>query len=55
MQLLDWTGRILRKNKRGAIHEQTSQILQRLNTDSENWVYSTQHFEHSFRRFAGTL
>ena len=44
LELRDWTGRILREDKRGAIHEQTPPILKRLNIDPENWVYSTQHF-----------
>ncbi|MEJ2066031.1 MAG: hypothetical protein P8X74_22600 [Reinekea sp.] len=55
MQLLDWTGRILRDDKRGAICEKAPPILKRLNIDPKNWMYSTQHFEHSFKAFAGTL
>ncbi|MEJ2063345.1 MAG: hypothetical protein P8X74_08740 [Reinekea sp.] len=49
LQLLDWTGRILRDDKRGAIFEKAPPILKRLNIDPKNWMYSTQHFEHSFK------
>jgi REP element-mobilizing transposase RayT len=55
LQLLDWTGRILRDDKRGAIFEKAPPILKRLNIDPKNWMYSTQFFEHSFKAFAGTL
>ncbi|MEJ2062923.1 MAG: transposase, partial [Reinekea sp.] len=53
LELLDWTGRTLREDKRGTIHGQTPPILQHLNITPKNWIYSTQHFESSFKSFAG--
>ncbi|MEJ2046373.1 MAG: hypothetical protein P8X74_09755 [Reinekea sp.] len=43
----------MREDKRGTIHGQTPPILQRLNINPKNWIYSTQHFESSFKTFAG--
>jgi hypothetical protein len=55
LELLDWTGRCLREDKRGAIPANTPPILQRLQLEPKNWLYSTQHFENSFKGFAGKL
>jgi hypothetical protein len=54
-ELLDWTGRYLRSDKRGAIASHTPPILERLNIETKNWLYSAQHFERSFKGFAGQL
>ena len=54
LELLDWTGRILREDKRGAIDQKTPPILSRLNIEPKNWIYSAQYFESSFKQFAGT-
>jgi hypothetical protein len=40
LELLDWTGRIIRDDKRGAIQENTPDILTRLNIDTKNWLQS---------------
>jgi hypothetical protein len=53
--LLDWTGRCLREDKRGAINSQAPPILARLNINTKNWLYSTQNFERNFKGFAGKL
>ncbi|TCS37695.1 transposase [Reinekea marinisedimentorum] len=55
LQLLDWTGRCLREDKRGAIPANLPPILKRLNIEPKNWLYSAQHFEKSFKGFAGKL
>jgi hypothetical protein len=55
LELLDWTGRCLRDDKRGAIDSQAPPILTRLNINAKNWLYSTQYFERSFKGFAGTI
>ena len=36
LELVDWTGRILRDDKRGAIFESTPKILQQLNIDLQH-------------------
>ncbi len=54
LELLDWTGRILRDDKRGAIDQKLPPILNRLNIKPENWIDSSRYFESSFKPFAGT-
>jgi len=55
LELLDWTGRIIRDDKRGAIPGNTPKILDRLNIEAKNWLHSAQHFERSFKLFAGKM
>ncbi len=51
-QLVDWTGRQVRADKRGAIPPQLPAIFERLATDVDNWLMDTQYFEEVFlRRF----
>ena len=54
LELLDWTGRQLRKGKRGTIEQALPPILDRLNIAPDKWLYSSTHFEHSFKGFVGT-
>ena len=54
-ELLDWTGRSLREDKRGAIDSQLPPILQRLGIKPENWIDSVSHFQKYFFDAAGTL
>ena len=54
LNLLDWTGRQIRSDKRGSIKQTLPPILERLNIDSEHWVYNTQHFESQFKGLVGT-
>jgi len=55
LDLVDWTGRQIRPDKRGSIDQQTPPILERLNIDAEHWVYNTQHFESQFKGIVGTV
>ena len=55
LELLDWTGRIIREDKRGAIKTNTPKILSRLNIETKNWLHSAQHFERSFKQLAGKI
>ena len=55
LELLDWTGRIIREDKRGAIPGSIPPILQRLSIEPKNWLYTSQHFESSFKSFAGKV
>ena len=48
LELIEWTGRILRDDKKGAIPATTADILSRMNIDSKHWVYLTQDFENPF-------
>ncbi len=54
LELIDWTGRILREDKRGAIPEDKPDILVRLNLDAKHWAYLAQDFESPFKSLVGT-
>ena len=53
LELVDWTGRIIRHDKRGAIGQNTAAMLDRLGIDDTQWLEMTQHFEDCFHTFAG--
>ena len=53
LELVDWSGRILRQDKKGAIPEELPAILQRLQLDARNWCYLTKNFEHPFKHLVG--
>jgi hypothetical protein len=54
LELVDWTGRILRDDKRGIIPESTPQILQQLNIDPKQGCYLSKNFESQFKSLVGT-
>ena len=54
IELVDWTGRILRDDKRGYIDNNIPPILQRLNIQQDNWLYLCQHFESPFKGLVGS-
>ena len=54
LELVDWTGRILRKDKRGAIDEALPPILERLDIEPKQWLSLTTHFESRFKTFVGS-
>ncbi len=54
IELVDWTGRILRDDKRGHIKSTIPPILARLELETKNWLYLTQHFESPFKHLVGT-
>ena len=54
LELLDWTGRQLRTNKRGSIPCHLAPILKRLGIDGGAWFKLTSHFGKLFKRAAGT-
>ena len=54
LELVDWTGRQLRDDKRGSIDNGIPPILERLNIDVEHWVNNTRHFESQFKGLVGT-
>jgi hypothetical protein len=55
LALVDWSGRIIREDKKGHIPERLPDILQRLDIDPRNWVYLTKNFEHPFKNLVGTV
>ena len=53
LQLVDWTGRQLRRGKRGKIPAHLADILQRLDVETSVWLDGIEHFEQWFHRAAG--
>jgi len=52
--LVDWTGKQTRKDKRGAIDANHPPLLNRLNFETENWLYLSTHFESKLKGLVGT-
>ena len=53
LRLLDWTGRQVRRDKRGAIPGRLAPILDRLQVAGETWVQSVRNFGRWFHRAVG--
>ncbi|ARU56630.1 transposase [Oleiphilus messinensis] len=53
LELVDWTGRIQRDDKRGAISTTLPPILQRLNISEKQWIQLTGKMETLFPTFVG--
>ena len=54
LSLLDWTGRQIRSDKRGAIPHSLSPILDRLKVQPEGWLHVVTHFGRLFKHAAGS-
>jgi hypothetical protein len=54
LELVDWSGRIIRDDKRGAISTDIPPILDRLNIDIDSWKTLTTEFESTFSAFVGS-
>ena len=55
IELVDWTGRAIRENKRGHIAEQAPPILQRIEITPEHWIEICTNFESRFKGLVGSL
>jgi len=53
LELVDWTGRIVREDKRGSICTDTPSILQRLKIEPDAWLQLTTRFEDDFCNLVG--
>ena len=54
LELVDWTGRIVRQDKNGRISANTPPIFERLHIDPDEWV-KTMRRNNRFRRAVGKL
>jgi len=54
LELVEWTGRQLRDDKRGHINEALPAILNCLDLDQQNWMYLSTQFECRFKSIVGT-
>lgn len=55
LELVDWTGRARREDKRGVIDQRLPAIMQRLNLDAEAWQLAMQPRGNVFGRASGQL
>jgi len=55
LELVDWSGRVIRQDKKGAISENLPPILSRLNINARHWVYLTKNFEKPFGNLVGSV
>ena len=53
VMLLDWTGRELRADKRGAIPDHLAPMMERLGLNRLNWVETVRGFGRMFKQAAG--
>jgi len=54
LELVDWTGRTLRQDKRGSIDSSLPAILERLSLDHNAWTILTTQFERRFGHWVGS-
>ena len=54
-QLVDWTGRTLRDDKRGAIPAHLAPILERLKINKTHWINGIQHYGSYFYSVVGSF
>jgi len=55
IELVDWSGRQIRPDKRGAISEKSPPILARLGIEQGNWLHNCQKLEEDFRQVIGSV
>jgi REP element-mobilizing transposase RayT len=53
LELADWTGRIVREDKRGSINASTPSILQKLQLNEDTWMETVQAYSKGFHSFVG--
>jgi len=53
IELLDWTGRQIREDKRGSIDAAIPPALERINTSSKHWLELCTHFKDRFKGLVG--
>ena len=55
LELVDWSGRAVREDKRGAIHEHAPPILQRFNISPRHWLEFCTNFDSRFKGLVGSV
>ena len=55
IELVDWSGRIIREDKRGAISNQRPQLLSILGLDNETWLSLASSFGKDYHGAVGSL
>ena len=55
IEIVDWSGRIIRENKRGAISSQRPRLLSTLGLDDEAWLSLASSFGKDYHGAVGSL
>ena len=55
IELVDWSGRQIRPDKRGTISDTAPHILARLGIQQNNWLHNCQKLEEDFRQVIGPV
>ncbi len=55
LELVDWTGRAVRDDKRGAIPDGLPPVLNRLGIEPQAWLDTINHYDRRFFRAVGTM
>ena len=55
LELVDWTGRIIREDKRGYIKDEVPTLVEQLELDEKRWLQWTQYFDEKFAGFAAKM
>ena len=55
LELVDWTGRQIRDDKRGSIDKEQPPILNRLIISPQHWVYLCTQLESRFKGLVGRV
>ena len=55
IDLVDWTGRLIREDKMGAIPDHLAPIMTRLEIDQTRWVATVQNYGSQFHRMVGKI
>src|SRR5690606_358045 len=53
VELVDWSGRIIREDKRSAITANIPPILERLEIEPKHWLFIVTRFESQFKGLVG--
>lgn len=53
LELIDWTGRMVREDKHGVIAQKMPAILERLAIEPKHWLYCSTEFESRFKGWVG--
>jgi hypothetical protein len=53
LELVDWTGRTIRPDKRGSISKAAPAILDRLAIEPKHWIFLTTRFESKLKGLVG--
>lgn len=55
LELVDWTGRQIKQNKRGKIDCQLPMLLNRLAIEPHNWIFLAENYQSSFKSMVGSV